>query len=38
MERFSTRCLPFAFTMLVHVSERETFFSPKCCNFAVECN
>ena len=24
--------------MLVHVSERQTFLSPNCCNFALECN
>ena len=36
--RFFTRCLPIAFTMFVHVSERETFFSPNCSKFAVECD
>ena len=32
-----TRCLPIAFTMFVHVSERE-FFSKNSSKFAVECD
>ena len=34
---FFTQCLPTAFTMFVHVSERE-FFSSNCSTYAVECD
>ena len=36
MDCFFTRCLPIAFTMCFHVSEREIIFWPKCSKFAVE--